>query len=99
MKKLTLGKKTLQSIHLQLETILKSVHGEEIKIKKVKPQRTGTGNFLLAKYRTVADPQLTRSRYFAMVRIGECCDIWLEKPETHRELHEQRNSMKSRARH
>jgi len=99
MKKLTIGNKTLHSIHLQIVTILESVHGEEIKILKVKPQRTGTGNFLLAKFRTAADPEMTRSRYFAMVRFNNCCDIWLENPASNRDIQNQRNKMKSRTRY
>lgn len=98
MKKLTLGKKTLRSLHLQLETILRSIHGGEIEIVKVKPQRTGTGNFILAKYRTMADSTV-RDSYFATARVNGCCDIWLENPSNLREYQKLRNSMKSRARH
>jgi hypothetical protein len=80
MKKLTLGKKTLLSIHGQIETILASIHGGKIEIKKVKPQRTNTENFLWVNYRISTEPQLTRGRIFAMQRVGNCCDVWLESP-------------------
>jgi hypothetical protein len=80
MKKLTPGKKTLLSIHGQIETILAAIQGEEIELKKVKPQRTNTENFLWVDYRISTEPQLIRGRIFAMQRVGDCCDVWLESP-------------------
>ncbi len=83
MKKLIFGKKTLRSIHLQVETILKPTEGGDVEILRVTPQRTDTGNFLFVQYSTAVDPQLKRIRYFATQRVGPCCDIWLETPANH----------------
>lgn len=98
MKKLKLGKSTLHSIQLQIETILESAHSGEIEISKIKPKRTGTGIFLLAKYRTTADPSLPQSKFFAMFRNGGSCDIWLENPTVQRRLHKQLDREKLRFR-
>ena len=78
--KLTLGHKTLKSIDLQVVTILQSIHGSGIAIRKIIPRRTDTGNYVCVKFNTPAEPEQTRSRIFAIQRIGDCCDVWLEGP-------------------
>lgn len=78
--KLTLGRLTIQSIELQVTTILKSIHGGGIVIRKINPLRTDTGNFVSVQFKTPADPQLRQSRIFAIQRIGNCCDVWLDGP-------------------
>lgn len=82
-KKLTLGKRTIQSLELQITTILSSMHGGDIAIRKIIPQRTDTGNHVCVKFNTPAEPLQTRSRIFAIQRIGDCCDVWLEGPGSH----------------
>ena len=82
-KKLTLGFRTLQSLELQITTILSSMHGGEIAIRKIIPQRTDTGNHVCVKFNAPDDPDQTRSRIFAIQRIGNCCDVWLEGPGSH----------------
>ena len=77
-KKLTLGKKTLLSIALQIESILQSLHNGEIEILKINPHRTDTGVSLLATYRTRLDPLIERRGHFAHQRVAGCCDVWLE---------------------
>ena len=79
--KLTLGRLTIQSIELQVTTILKSIHGR-IVVLKINPLRTDTGNFVLVQFKIPADSQLKQSRIFAIQRIGNCCDVWLEVPES-----------------
>ena len=84
-KKLTLGFRTLQSLELQITTILQSIHGGEIAIRKIIPQRTDTGNHVCVKFNTPTEPDQPRSRIFAIQRIGDCCDVWLEGPGGHNE--------------
>ena len=81
-KKLTLGFRTLQSLELQVTTILKSIHGGRIVIQKIIPHRTDIGNLVCVKFNTAAERERTRSRLFAIQRIGNCCDVWLEGPES-----------------
>ena len=76
--KLTLGKKTIRSIELQVTTILQSLHRGAIEITKTRPHRTNIGNFAWITYRTAIDPELTLSCNFALQRVGDCCDVWLD---------------------
>lgn len=78
-KKLHLGKPTLRSIEIQILAILQTLYRGKLEISKITPKRTNTGIFLWVKFNTnePADPQ---SRIFAMQRVGECCDVWLETP-------------------
>lgn len=80
MKKLTLGKKTLLSINGQIVTILESIHGGRVKLNKIKPQRTDIGNFVRAYFNTLNEPDIPKISVFAMQRVNDCCDIWLESP-------------------
>ena len=84
-KKLTLGFRTLQSLELQITTILQSIHGEDVAIRNIIPQRTDTGNHVFIMFNLLAEPEQTRSRIFAIQRIGNCCDVWLEGPGSPRE--------------
>ena len=79
-KKLTLGFTTLQSLELQVTTILSSIYGGDIAIQKIIPHRTIVGNHVCVKFNTAAEPQQTRNRIFGIQRIGNCCDVWLEGP-------------------
>ena len=76
--KLYLGKATICSIEFQVITILQSLHGGAIEIRKTRPHRTDIGNFVWITYRTAIDPELTLSRNFALQRVGDCCDVWLD---------------------
>ena len=78
--KLHLGKITLTSIAMQATTIFESLLGGPIEIKKLKPHRLNAGNFVLVKFISSAQPEPKRSRLFAIQRIGDCCDVWLEGP-------------------
>ena len=78
--KLHLGKKTLASISLQVTTILESLLGGSTEIKQMKPHRLNAGNFVLVRFISSAQPEMERSRLFAVQRIGDCCDVWLEGP-------------------
>ena len=82
-KKLTLGKRTIQSLELQIMTILQSIHGGDVAIRKIIPHRTDTGNHVCVRFNTPAEPEQMRSRIFAIQRIGNCCDVWLDGPGSH----------------
>lgn len=76
--KLSLGKKTLRSIEFQVTTILQTLHDGAIEISKIRPHRTDIGNHVWITYRTAVAPEKTMCRNFALQRIGECCDVWLD---------------------
>ena len=78
--KLSLGSKTLRSIEFQVTTILHSLHAGAIEIRKIRPHRTALGNYIWITYRTSIDPERSFCRNFAMQRVGECCDVWLDSP-------------------
>lgn len=78
--KLSLGRKTLRSIEFQVTTILQSLHVGAIEIRKIRPHRTDIGNYVWITYRTSIDPERLFCRNFAMQRVGECCDVWLDSP-------------------
>ena len=78
MKKLTLGKKTLHSIQIQVISTLRSLHGGELVISKVTTLRKTSGNFVRVDFRTSANLGQTQSRVFAFEKVGHCCDVWLE---------------------
>lgn len=80
-KKIHLGKKTMMSLEFQITTILASLSKTEVRIDKLKPVRHNTGNFIIATYHTITEPEVPRSRYFAHQKIGDCCDVWLESPK------------------
>jgi len=78
--KLSLGSKTLRSIEFQVSTILQSLHDGAIEIRKIRPHRNDIGNHAWITYRTSIDPKLLLCRNFALQRVGECCDVWLDSP-------------------
>jgi len=78
MKKLTLGRTTIHSIKIQVTCILRSLHVGDFQIKKLTPLRRASGNFVRVDFRTSADPGQTHGRVFAVERVGNCCDVWLE---------------------
>lgn len=68
------------SLELQITTILASLNQTEVRIDELKPMRHNSGNFILVKYHTTAEPEVPRSRYFAHQKVRDCCDVWLESP-------------------
>jgi len=78
--KLSLGKKTIRSIEFQVTTILSNLHDGTIEIRNIRPHRTDIGNYVWITYRTSRDQNLTLSRNFALQRIGDLCDVWLDSP-------------------
>lgn len=78
--KLSLGKKTIRSIEFQVTIILQSMHAGAIEIRKVRPHRTNIGNYVWITYRASIAPEHDFCRNFAIQRIGDCCDVWLDAP-------------------
>ena len=82
MKKLTLGKTTLHSIEIQVISMLRSLHEGEFEIRKLTPLRKTSGSFVRVDFRTSSNPSITHARVFAVEKVGDCCDVWVE-PETY----------------
>jgi hypothetical protein len=82
MKKLTLGKTTLHSIEIQVISMLRSLHEGEFEIRKITPLRKTSGSFVRVDFRTSSNPSKTHARVFAVEKVGDCCDVWVE-PETY----------------
>lgn len=78
--KLHLGKKTLNSIAEQISIILASQFGKPVQLGRLHPHRRDAGNFVAAEFTVPEEPNPSRSRLFAIQRIGDCCDVWLEGP-------------------
>jgi len=78
MKKLTLGKTILHSIEIQVTSMLRSMHEGELEIRKLTPLRKTSGSFVRVDFRTSGNPGQTHGRVFALERVGDCCDVWLE---------------------
>lgn len=72
--------KTIRSIELQASTILESLHVGDIEIRKIRPFRKDIGNFVRITYHTSMDPELLLCQNFALQRVGDCCDVWLDLP-------------------
>jgi hypothetical protein len=80
MKKLSIGKKTMSSVKLQVVSILQSLHKTDVHIDAIEPVRFDRGNYFLVRYHTKDERNTPRSRYFAHQKVRDCCDVWLESP-------------------
>jgi hypothetical protein len=80
MKKLSIGKKTMGSVKIQVSAILQSLHRTEVTIDSIEPVRFDHGNYFLVSFHMPGDPSTRHSRYFAHQKVRDCCDVWLESP-------------------
>lgn len=80
MKKLSIGKKTMGSVTIQVTAILKSLHRTEVTIDSIEPVRFDHGNYFLVSFHMSNDPITRHCRYFAHQKVRDCCDVWLESP-------------------
>jgi hypothetical protein len=80
MKKLSIGRKTMQSVEIQVSCILQSLHKAEVSIATIEPVRFNHGIYFLVGFHTSDEPDTHRSRYFAHQKFRDCCDVWLESP-------------------
>jgi hypothetical protein len=80
MKKLSIGKKTMGSVTIQVSAILNSLHRTEVTIDSIEPVRFDHGNYFLVTFHMSHDPSTHHSRYFAHQKVRDCCDVWLESP-------------------
>jgi len=78
--KLNLGKRALLSATIQVSASLRSRYEGTIEILKMSPKWTEGGNKIVVKFR-VGDPQRIILAVFAMQRIGDCLDLWLESSQ------------------
>lgn len=81
-RKISFGKQTLNSIRIQIETILDTEHSTEVDLISLKPIGRNDGNFVLVRYSCAFDPSEQKSRLFAVKRFGDLCDVWLAGPES-----------------
>lgn len=49
MKKLTIGKKTMSSVKIQVVSILQSLHKAEVALDSIEPVRFDHGNYFLVR--------------------------------------------------
>ncbi len=80
MKKLSIGKKTMGSVTIQVNAILQSLHRTEVTIDSIEPVRFDHGNYFLVSFHRSDDPSTRHSRFFAHQKVRDCCDVWLESP-------------------
>jgi hypothetical protein len=79
-RKLNLGKKTMNSVEIQVASILQSIHSEHITVESIEPVRYDHGIYFRVFYHIVNEPAERRSKYFAHQKTRDCCDVWLESP-------------------
>jgi hypothetical protein len=80
MKKLTIGKKTMSSVKIQVVSILQSLHKADVALDSIEPVRFDHGNYFLVRYHKKDEPKTLCSRHFAHQKVRDCCDVWLESP-------------------
>ncbi len=80
MKKLSIGRKTMRSVEIQVSSILQSLHKAEVSIASIEPVRFNHGIYFLVGFHTSDEPGTHRSRYFAHQKFRDCCDVLLESP-------------------
>lgn len=79
-RKLNLGKKTMNSVEIQVGSILRSIYKSDITVESIKPVRFDHGIYFRVSFHTSDEPDKSHCRYFGHQKFRDCCDVWLESP-------------------